>query len=182
MDNQPIDGELNSPSRRGLLKIGGLTALGSAVAGALASSGSVSASMKSATAPHTGSTSVLQNRFSFEIDGVIVAGVHSIDGLESDSSVSNDPTSPNINTMTVTRDYSNTAEWTTWRKAVLDGKVDRRTVTVKFLNASGVVIGRINLFNCWPSKWVGPSLNSKSSGHATEKLEISWETMELKAG
>jgi phage tail-like protein len=83
--------------------------------------------------------------------------------------------------MTVTKDWSNTSEWYKWRKAVIDGKVDRRSISVIFHNDAGEEAGRMNFFNCWPMKWYGPSLNARSSGHATEKLEISWETMELKS-
>jgi phage tail-like protein len=135
----------------------------------------------------------LSNRFSFEIDGVIVAGVHTIDGLESESDVveykdgedgvsHTRPGNHKPGKMTCSKDWSNTSEWYKWRKAVLDGKVDRRSISVIFHNDAGEEAGRMNFYNCWPSKWNGPSLNARSSGHAGEKLEISWETMELKAG
>ena len=134
----------------------------------------------------------LSNRFSFEIDGVIVAGVHTIDGLESESDVVDykdgedgvshtRPGNHKPGKMTVSKDWSNTSEWYKWRKAVLDGKVDRRSISVIFHNDAGEEAGRMNFYSTWPSKWVGPSLNARSSGHASEKLEISWETMELKA-
>ena len=135
----------------------------------------------------------LANRFSFEIDGVIVAGVHTISGLESESDIveykdgedgvsHTRPGNHKPGKMTCSKDWSNTSEWYKWRKAVLDGKVDRRSISVIFHNDAGEEAGRMNFYNCWPSKWNGPSLNAKSSGHAGEKLEISWETMELKAG
>lgn len=168
-------------SRRDLLKIGGFTALGSAVAGALVSSGAASASIKSSAVSARASAVQKQNRFAFLVNGVVVAGVQTVD-IETDSSVIFDPTSPSENRVVVTRDWSNTSEWYKWRKAVLDGKVDRRSISVIFHNDAGVETGRMNFFNCWPCRWSGPSLNARSSGHATEKLEISWETMELKAG
>ena len=134
----------------------------------------------------------LSNRFSFEIDGVLVAGVHTIDGLESESDVVDykdgedgvshtRPGNHKPGKMTVSKDWSNTSEWYKWRKAVLDGKVDRRSISVIFHNDAGEEAGRMNFYNCWPSKWTGPALNARSSGHASEKIEISWETMELKA-
>jgi phage tail-like protein len=135
----------------------------------------------------------LSNRFSFEIDGVLVAGVHSVEGIESetdvvdykdgeDGTMHTRPGNHKAGKMTVTKDWSNTKEWYTWRKAVLDGKVDRKSVSVIFHNDAGEEAGRMNFYHCWPTKWVGPNLNAKSSGHALEKLDISWETMELKAG
>ena len=180
MDNEVNGDATGGATRRDLLKMSGLAAMGSATASALVTSGSAGASLK--TVPMVAASgSVPMNRFSFEIDGVIVAGVHTVD-IESDAANSLDPVSASTNTVVVSRDYSNTSEWFKWRKAVLDGKVDRRSVSVIILNVSGVEASRMNFFNCWPSKWVGPSLNAKNSGHAQEKLEISWETMELKAG
>jgi phage tail-like protein len=82
--------------------------------------------------------------------------------------------------LVVGKDWSNTGEWYKWRKAVLDGKVERKSMSVIFHNDAGEEAGRINLFQCWPKKWKGPAMNAKNSGHATEVLEISWETMELK--
>jgi len=135
----------------------------------------------------------LANRFSFEIDGVIVAGVHSIEGFETESEVIEykdgedgvmhcRPDNLKSNQITVTKDWSNTSEFYKWRKAVLDGKVERKSASVIFHNDAGEEAGRINLFECWPVAWQGPSLNARSSGHATEKLKIAWETCELKAG
>jgi hypothetical protein len=172
--------ENEATSRRDLLKIGGFTALGSAVASALVSSGAASASLKSsAVAPHV-TVAQKQNRFSVQINGKVVPGISAVD-IETDASVLSDPASPPINTVTISRDWSNTPEFFNWRKAVLDGKVDRRSISVIFQNDAGQETYRANFFQCWPCKWVGPSLNARSSAHAQEKLEISWETMELKA-
>ena len=133
----------------------------------------------------------LSNRFSFEIDGVIVAGVHTVSGLEDESDVvqykdadgtlHSRPGNHKPGKMTAKRDFSSTSEWYKWRKAVLDGKVERKSISVIFHNDAGEEAGRMNFYNCWPSKWKGPSLNSKSSGPITEEIEISWETMDLKA-
>jgi phage tail-like protein len=131
----------------------------------------------------------LANRFSLEIDGVLVAGVHTIDGLEhetveykdgEDGTMHTRPGNHKPGKMTVTKDWSNTSEWYNWRKMVLDGKVDRKSISVIFHNDAGEEAGRVNLFNSWPGGYKGPSLNAKSSGHATEKIEISYETMEWK--
>jgi phage tail-like protein len=135
----------------------------------------------------------LSNRFSVEIDGVLVAGVHSVEGLESetdvidykdgeDGTMHTRPGNTKAGKMTFIKDWSNTNEWFKWRKTVIDGKVDRKSVSVIFHNDAGEEAGRMNFYHCWATKWTGPTLNAKSSGHATEKLEISWETMELKAG
>lgn len=83
--------------------------------------------------------------------------------------------------LTLSRAWTGNAEFFNWRKTVIDGKVDRRSISIIFHNDAGTE-SRFNFYHCWPTKWVGPALNARSSGHANEKLEISWETMELKAG
>jgi phage tail-like protein len=134
----------------------------------------------------------LANYFSVEIDGVIVAGVHSVEGFETetdvvefkdgeDRTIHTRPGNHKPGKITITKDWSNTSEFYKWRKAVLDGKVERKSISIIFQNDAQEEAGRINLFQCWPTKWKGPALNAKNSGHATEILEISWETMELKA-
>jgi phage tail-like protein len=134
----------------------------------------------------------LANRFSMEIDGVMVAGVNTVEGFETESDVveykdgedgvmHTRPGNAKPGKITITKDWSNTSEWYKWRKTVLDGKTDRKSISLIFHNDAGEEAGRINLYQCWCSKWVGPSLNAKNSGHATEKIEVSWETMELKA-
>lgn len=135
----------------------------------------------------------LSNRFSFEIDGVLVAGVHSVEGIEDetdiveykdgeDGTMHTRPANHKPGKMVVTKDWSNTPEWFNWRKAVKEGKVDRKSISVIFHNDAGEEAGRMNFYHAWPAKWEGPNLNAKNSGHAQEKLTISWETCELKAG
>jgi phage tail-like protein len=134
----------------------------------------------------------LSNRFSFECDAVMIAGVHTIEGFESETevveykdgetgTVQTRPGQHKPGKITVTKDWSNTSEFYKWRKTVLDGKVERKSISIIFHNDAGEEAGRINLFNCWATKWRGPSLNARNSGHANESLEISYETFELKA-
>ena len=65
-------------------------------------------------------------RFSAAIDGVLVAGVHTIDGLESESDIveykdgedgtmHTRPGNHKAGKMSVTKDWSNTSEWYKWR-------------------------------------------------------------------
>lgn len=53
-------------------------------------------------------------------------------------------------------------------------------MSVIFHNDAGEESLRYNFYECWPCRWKGPALNARNSGHATERLEISWETMEFK--
>jgi phage tail-like protein len=133
----------------------------------------------------------LSNRFSLEIDGVNVAGVHTIEGIETESDVveykdgedgvnRTRPGNHRPGKMVITKDWSNTLEWYNWRKKVLDGKTDRRSISIIFHDDAGTEVGRMNFYNGWPTKHVLPSFNAKNSGHASEQIHISWETMEIK--
>lgn len=106
----------------------------------------------------------LAHRFSVEIDGVI-GGVHSIEGLETETEVveykdGNDPITHKAGKVRVTKDWSNTHEFYNWRKAVMNGKVERKSISIIFHNDAGEA-DRINLFTCWPRKFVGPGLNAR---------------------
>lgn len=125
----------------------------------------------------------LKHRHILQIDGVNVAGVHTIAGLDQLIAQHNAADGRKIQqagNMVITRDWSNTREWSTWRKKVLDGKTDRRSVSIIFHDDSGAEVGRMNFYNCWPTKHVLPSLDAKNSGHATEEIHLSWETHEIK--
>ncbi len=128
----------------------------------------------------------LSNRFTVEIDGVVVPNVVRIESADlervlqefSKTRKGGDVNRPGR--ITITKDWSNTSEWYKWRKAVIEGRVQRKSVSIIFHNDAGEE-ARMNFFHCFPTKWQGPELNAKSSGHATEKIEVQWETMELKA-
>jgi phage tail-like protein len=131
------------------------------------------------------------HRFTIECDGVTIGGVHTIEGLEHETEVIEHGDGDNITSMyrpgrqkqgriKIIRDFSATKEFIDWRKTVIDGKVSRKSLSVVMLADDGTEAIRYNFFECWPSKYIGPSLNSRNSANATEALEIVFETMEMK--
>ncbi len=134
----------------------------------------------------------LSNKFSLEIDGVTIAGVHTIEGLETESDIveykdgedgtnHTRPGNHKPGKITIIKDFSpNDKTFFNWRQSVIDGRTQRKSVSIVFLNDNDVESTRINLFDCYPTKWKGPNLNSKNSGHATEKIEIVCETIDWK--
>ena len=143
----------------------------------------------------------LANRFSVEIDGVSVAGVHSIENLnafvteargqQSQSSISTykdgedgvnrtRPGNHKPGKIVLTKDWSNTLEWAQWRQNVADGKTDRRSVSIIFHDDAGVETGRMNFYNCWPVKHTMPSSAEMKSRHAAETIELSYDRLEWK--
>jgi phage tail-like protein len=128
----------------------------------------------------------LSHKFGLEIDGITIGGIHKVDGIEFEAEVVEYNDGEDAGThcrpgvlkpgrILVERDFSSTKEFYQWRAAVVNGKTDRRSVSVIFQNDKGDEAKRLNFFNCFPAKWVGPALNSRSSGHASERLEIVFE-------
>jgi phage tail-like protein len=124
------------------------------------------------------------DKFTFEIDGVMVPGVHSVDGLGHGHEVSeyqeggkNELTGGNNHVpgaITVTKDWSNTSEWYNWKRSA-----DRKSISVIFRNDAGEETRRYNLFDCFPTKYQEPAADAKNSGHATETIEISYEDFDV---
>jgi len=65
-----------------------------------------------------------------------------------------------------------------WRRAIVDGKRDRRSVTIHQLEGAG---GRIanswRLVRAWPCRWSGPALNALESGIAFEEVELGFDDL-----
>lgn len=133
----------------------------------------------------------LAHKFNVEIDGIMVGGIHNVSGLEHEHEVVEYQDGDDMTThyrpgrqkpgrVTIEKDFSSTKEFFTWRQSVIDGRVQRKSVSVIFMNDAGEESMRVNLFDCYPTKWAHGGLNSKTSGHATEKIEILFERMELK--
>lgn len=133
----------------------------------------------------------LSNRFSLEIDGVLISGVESIKNLEAsldvveykdgESGVTHTrPGNHKPGRITILKDWSNNSELYQWFKKTTAESVQRKSISVIFQNDAGKETSRMNFYNCWPVRWSAPDvINARNSGHASEKLEISWETMEL---
>jgi phage tail-like protein len=127
------------------------------------------------------------NTTSVEINGVFVAGVITITNLntllEEARQGQTHPENHQPGGMTaliITRKWTNARDWYQWRMTVLDGKTDRRSVSVIYHDGSGVEVGRLNFYNCWPIKHTLPSTNAKNSGYAGETIELEYERFEWK--
>ena len=140
----------------------------------------------------------LSNRFSMEIDGVLVAGVHTIEGLTSESEVveykdgedgvsHTRPGNHKPGKLTLTRNWSRVSDWPQWRDGVaagiaggaVAGKLVRRSISVIFHNDAGEEAGRMNFYNCWPSAYVVNGVRTKEPTPVTESVELRFDRVEL---
>jgi phage tail-like protein len=68
----------------------------------------------------------------------------------------------------------------TWRQRILAGTTDRKSMSIVFFNDDGKERRRVTFAGTFPVKWAGPALNARNSGHATERLEVVFERLEMK--
>jgi hypothetical protein len=79
-------------------------------------------------------------------------------------------------TVVLRRALTASTELYDWRRAIVDGKDDRRTVTIHQLDGpAGKIVNSWRLVGAWPSRWSGPGFNALESGVAFEELELSFD-------
>jgi len=131
-----------------------------------------------------------QSRFSVEIEGVTIGGVHRVDGLEHENEMvtyqdADDPHQrirpgrQRVGTLTLERDWSSNTEFMDWFKKVYEGNVERKSISIVYLSDDGTESSRVNLHECWPKKWRLSGLNARASGHVSEALEIMYEKVDF---
>ncbi|MEZ5286229.1 MAG: phage tail protein [Vicinamibacterales bacterium] len=124
-----------------------------------------------------------------EISGITAAGFTECTGLSSETEVVSYregtdrrvrrlPGLTKFANVTLKRGISTDRALWDWRQAVVDGQVDRRVVSIVLMDAARNEVARWNLFEAWPAKWEGPTLNASSSAVAIETLEIAHEGLE----
>jgi phage tail-like protein len=65
-----------------------------------------------------------------------------------------------------------------WRRRIVEGAKDRRTVTIRQLeSAGGEVVNSWRLVRAWPCRWSGPAFNALESGIAYEELELAFDDL-----
>lgn len=65
-----------------------------------------------------------------------------------------------------------------WHRAVVNGQVERRSISIVLLDESRQEVARWNVREAWPAKWEGPTLKAGASEVAIETLEIVHEGFE----
>ena len=128
--------------------------------------------------------------FKVEISGVTVAAFQEVSGLEvttevietqdgDDLLLRKRPGRTSYSNIVLKRGYTATDELWTWMKAVVDGKVERKSGSVILMGDDGFTeIVRYNFFEAWPCRWKGFVLDGKGTGVAVEELEIAIEKIE----
>ena len=66
-----------------------------------------------------------------------------------------------------------------WRKQAMDGRVERKNVSIVLMNDAGEEVVRWNLRECWPRTYTGPALNATSNAVAVDSVVLAHEGMTI---
>lgn len=92
-----------------------------------------------------------------------------------DRSVRKAPGRTNFEDITLERVYSGLDEFAQWRENIVNGNIDRRTVSIEFLRNDGTMVRKYSLYNAYPCKWVLPAMDAGGSNTAVEQITLSAE-------
>lgn len=125
--------------------------------------------------------------FLVEIDQIIIGGFSEVTGLTIETEVEtikeggvNDlvyqlPKGTKYSDITLKRGLTDYYFLTDWYKDVIDGKIERKNLGIYLLDGPGKKAKRVrswDVYEAYPKKWTGPSLNAGSSSFATESLVL----------
>jgi T4-like virus tail tube protein gp19 len=81
-------------------------------------------------------------------------------------------------TVVLRRALTRSKELYEWRRSIVDGKRDRRTVTISQLDAAGGrIVNSWRLIGAWPRRWSGPAFDATQTGLAYEELELAFDDL-----
>ena len=81
-------------------------------------------------------------------------------------------------TVVLRRALTSSTELFDWRRLIVDGKDDRREVTIKQLSApGGKVVNSWRLVRAWPCRWSGPAFDAMNNHIAYEELELTFDDL-----
>jgi phage tail-like protein len=76
------------------------------------------------------------------------------------------------------RAVTSSSELYDWRRTIVDGKDDRRDVTIRQLSApGGKPVNAWRLVRAWPSRWAGPTFDAMTDEIATEEIELTFDDL-----
>ena len=127
--------------------------------------------------------------FKIEIEGVTTGAFRNVEGLDSETEIveyqdgddlilRKRPGRTKYSNVTLKRGYINNTELWEWRKAVIEGKVTRKSGSIILCADDGTEIMRYNFFEAWPTKWKGFSLDGKGTDVNVEEMELAVEKLE----
>ncbi len=134
-------------------------------------------------------------KFGLEIEGKLSGMFNSVSGIGSETEVISQKLVNSDTGETIIRQLPGRLTWTPitmkrgvtsnldiwkWRQSVVEGKIDeaRTNCSIIAYSQDNTEIARWNLENAWPSKVVGPEMDSGSTNYMIEDVTIVHEGVE----
>lgn len=126
-------------------------------------------------------------RFRLEIDAIDVAAFQECTGFDSSIEIVEHRESTESTTMrkrpgmvkysniNLKRGITDDRQLFDWHLAAVQGKIERKNVSIILLNDLGEEAFRWNFREAWPAVWKGPALNAEASDKAIEEFELAHE-------
>ena len=81
-------------------------------------------------------------------------------------------------TIVLRRALTTSTELYDWRRLIVNGKDDRRDVTIRQLSApGGKIVNSWRLMRAWPCRWSGPAFDAMKNDVACEELELTFDDL-----
>jgi len=81
-------------------------------------------------------------------------------------------------TVVLRRALTASTELYDWRRLIVQGKDDRRDVTIRQLSApGGKIVNSWRLVRAWPCRWSGPAFDAMKNDIAYEELELTFDDL-----
>jgi phage tail-like protein len=95
---------------------------------------------------------------------------------ETDLQGSTDRPAHRFATVVLRRALTTSTDLYDWRRLIVDGKDDRRDVTIRQLSApGGKIVNSWTLLRAWPCRWSGSGFDAMSNDIAYEELELTFD-------
>jgi phage tail-like protein len=132
--------------------------------------------------------------FAVEVDSIVVAGFSEVSGLQSEAEVQEyreggvneyihkraGPIKYSSN-LVLKRGISDAAGLWSWFSDVMQGKVQRKTVSIVLMDSACAEKFRWDFQHAYPVKWSGPDLRATAAEVAVESVELAHEGLAPKS-
>ena len=128
-------------------------------------------------------------RYMVEIDGLEAGGFSEVSGFDASIDVieyregdmvdtpSKMPGLKKYGNITLTQGVTDSTVMYDWIMLGVEGEVERKTLTITLLDATGAATASWQVINAWPTRYQAPDFNASASEVAIETLEIAHEGM-----
>lgn len=126
-------------------------------------------------------------RYRVEIEGITQAGFSEVSGYNTSLDVieyreGNERTTPRklpgltkYGNITLKWGVTDSMDMYKWIENAVNGKIERKTVTIISINEEGTDVATWQIIEAWPAKYTAPNFNAKGNEVAIESLELAHE-------